>query len=127
MFGGGARLGERGTAHTRHTSHKYELQASAASNCAREEVTRAPTRPEGIARLVLHPHWRCRVAWDGVSTVFLLYNIVIVPFRLCFDRCARCPNPVWLFEAMVDWFFVLDIFVNFLTGVVCHTARFTPD
>ena len=97
-------------------------EASAASKCAREEVTRAPARPEGLARLVLHPHWRCRVAWDGLSTVFLLYNIVIVPFRLCFDSSARCPHPVWLLEAMIDWFFVLDIFVNFLTGVVCHTG-----
>lgn len=81
------------------------------------EVVPAPARPEGIARLVLHPHWRCRVAWDGVSTIFLLYNIVIVPFRLCFDSSARCPNPVWVFEAVIDWFFVLDIFVSFMTGV----------
>ena len=80
-------------------------------------MVRAPARPEGIARLVLHPHSRCRVAWDGVSTIFLLYNLVIVPFRLCFDSCARCPNPVWVFEAVIDWFFVLDIFVNCLTGV----------
>lgn len=79
---------------------------------------RSPARPEGLACLVMHPHWHCRVAWDVLSTVFLLYNIVIVPFRLCFDSGARCPNPVWFFEAMIDWFFVLDIFVNLTTGVV---------
>ena len=77
-----------------------EDEASAASECAREEVTRAPSQAVGLARLVLHPHCRSRVAWDVLSTSFLLYNIVVVPFRLCFLVELRCPQSVWLFEVL---------------------------
>jgi len=44
-----------------------------------------------------------------------------VPFSLCFDVFSQCPEPLWFFEAFVDWFFVADIVFNFFTGVFVDT------
>eukprot|EP00966_Prymnesium_polylepis_P199283 4617524-Prymnesium_polylepis.2 len=66
----------------------------------------------------MHPYSPTRLLWDTSAMVFLLYNAAIIPFRLCFNVTDYCPSPIWFFESFVDWFFVLDIGINFLTAVV---------
>ncbi|KAL1515622.1 hypothetical protein AB1Y20_002241 [Prymnesium parvum] len=83
-------------------------------------VVRADHSATGCARCVVHPHSDLRLAWDLVSALFLLYNMVVVPFRLCFDSFSECPQAAWLFEAVVDWFFVADVVLNFRTGIFLH-------
>lgn len=61
-----------------------------------------------------------RIAPARAATVFLIYNIIAVPFRLCFDTFAECPDGVWVLEAVIDWFFVADVVFNFFTGVFVH-------
>lgn len=68
-------------------------------------------------KLVIHPHHEARLVWDTLATVFLIFNIVSVPLRLAFDEFNECPEALWVFEAVVDWFFVADICLNFRTGV----------
>ena len=79
------------------------------------------------SRFVLHPQSVQRLLWDLISTIFLLYNLVLVPYRICFDQHAYCPGGMWLFEALVDWFFVADIFVNFATGYVSNNGLIIAD
>ena len=42
--------------------------------------------------LVLHPHSRFKICWDIISTLALIYNIVVVPYRIAFDSHVYCPN-----------------------------------
>lgn len=75
----------------------------------------------GCERFVVHPHSDLRLAWDVTSFSLLSFNMVTVPFSLCFDVFSQCPEPLWFFEAFVDWFFVADIVFNFFTGVFVDT------
>ena len=65
---------------------------------------------------VLHPHSGFRVYWDVFSMAFLLYNVIVVPLRLCFDANNECPHGLWIIESLIDWFFVVDIILNFSTA-----------
>ena len=72
--------------------------------------------------LVLHPHSRFKICWDIISTLALIYNIVVVPYRIAFDSHVYCPNSVWILEAVIDWFFVADILLHFFTGYISSSG-----
>jgi len=80
----------------------------------------AELTPEPVVQrrsyLPLHPHSRFKVGWDIVSMVFLMYNVVIVPWRLCFSVFTWCPDPLWFFEAFIDIFFLFDMALQFVTA-----------
>jgi CRP-like cAMP-binding protein len=50
----------------------------------------------------------------------LLYNLILVPVRISWNWNAALGDPMFVFEALIDWFFVADIFLNFRTGFVAH-------
>ncbi len=90
----------------------------AAGSTARKTSEAAMARAPATCEFwVIHPHSDKRLAWDMLSFVLLIYNLVVVPFSLCFDVSTSCPESLWFFEAFVDWFFVADIVLNFFTGV----------
>jgi len=76
--------------------------------------------PSWARPLMLHPYSRTRLLWDSFSMLFLIYNAVLIPFRMCFQVTDYCPSPIWIFESCVDWFFVFDVLLNFMTAVVAN-------
>jgi CRP-like cAMP-binding protein len=68
---------------------------------------------------VIMPQSRFRITWDTVGMLFLIYNIMVVPYRVAWDRNATLRSGWFLVESVIDWFFVLDICINFRTAVVC--------
>ena len=80
--------------------------------------------PEWYRRVCLHPHSKPRIAWDLCSMTFLLYNAFIVPLRICFDITDYCPEGIWIFESVTDWFFVRAdfIFIPFALRSHAHHA-----
>ena len=88
-------------------------------------VVREPTEPIELPQkktddsptgMLFHPHSRGRLLWDVLSMMALVYNIVVVPYRISFDSTEFCPNSLWILEAIIDWFFVCDIILNFFTA-----------
>merc|ERR1711968_264620 len=73
----------------------------------------------------LHPHSQKRLCWDVISMLFLVYIVVMVPAHLAFDTQNETTNQYaaghvtakFVFEALVDWFFVADLLLNFVTCV----------
>lgn len=59
-----------------------------------------------------------KMVWDIIGMLFLFYNIVVIPIRLAWDIDIGLENPVFIWESFVDWFFVVDICLNFRTGVL---------
>ena len=47
--------------------------------------------------------------WDISGLVFIIYQSILIPFRLCFDVDATGSTAVW--EFMIDICFMVDIAV----------------
>jgi hypothetical protein len=72
---------------------------------------------EAIARSwFFHPNLPTRTAWDLVQVVLLLYLLVVVPLRIAFGLEVEFGSPTFWFDAAVDVYFIVDIFMNFRTG-----------
>ena len=72
-------------------------------------------------KYMLHPFATFRSSWD-VATLFLLFVAAVqMPVVECFEVAmwtrAGEPNGVMIFTMIVDFFFVVDIFLNFNTAV----------
>ena len=77
--------------------------------------------PREFPKYMLHPFATFRSSWD-VATLFLLFVAAVqMPVVECFEiqmwtRTGE-PNGVMVFTMVVDFFFVVDIFLNFNTAV----------
>lgn len=60
------------------------------------------------------PHGKRRTAWDLISVVFTVYEVIFGPFYLGFEFYPS--EGVMWFELFKDVFFFLEIFLNFHTG-----------
>ncbi len=63
---------------------------------------------------VWDPRSTGRLRWDAVVVVCVLYNCLVLPFRIGFGDDEF--GPLSILELMVDLMFISDIFVNFRTG-----------
>ena len=68
-------------------------------------------------RFLLDPEGGKRMGWDIISMFFLVYSIMMVPLRIAFQVNEYCPSVFWLYESLIDWFFVVDMIVNFNTAL----------
>jgi hypothetical protein len=64
----------------------------------------------------IHPQAAWRVWWDTILTLFILYSVLSVPYRIGFDDDS---SGGWLiFDYTVDIFFGLDIVFAFFTAYI---------
>ena len=71
----------------------------------------------------LHPDGRLRVAYDWLLVVALLYSIFTVPFRFAFNVRLTFAAIIAPVEFLVDFIFLVEIFLNFRTGYYNNGAR----
>jgi len=65
---------------------------------------------------IISPNNHYKLIWDFVGMSFIIYQAVVVPYKLCFDSTQK--GFLAAFEIIQDVFFLLDILVNFNTGYV---------
>jgi len=56
-----------------------------------------------------------KIVWDIIGMIFILYQGILTPFRICFSQ-----NSVGFlagFEIFQDFYFIIDIFLSLNTGV----------
>lgn len=63
-----------------------------------------------------HPNMPIRTAWDLVQVILLLYLLIMVPMRIAFGLEVAFGTSAFWFDAFVDVYFIVDIFMNFKTG-----------
>ena len=66
---------------------------------------------------VLHPHGTIRRMWDIFTCIFVIYLSWTLPFYLAFDW-IEVDSSISTFNGVLDVWFIIDIFLNFRTGVV---------
>lgn len=64
--------------------------------------------------LLFDPDSEWKSAWDILNLVFILYQTIVVPFRLCFG--TESSGSVEGFETFMDGFFIVDFFTQFNTA-----------
>ncbi len=64
--------------------------------------------------LILLPDNKNKVVWDLIGMVFIIYQGILVPFRICFEIQAY--GGMAVFELMQDFYFMLDILITANTG-----------
>ena len=71
---------------------------------------------------IVLPDSRFRKIWDAFQVMFLFYVAILTPLRIGFNIEVEGPgrgSPVsatWVFELVVDVYFIADIFINFRTA-----------
>jgi hyperpolarization activated cyclic nucleotide-gated potassium channel 2 len=62
----------------------------------------------------VNPDGQFRSAWDIAQVIVLFYLAWVTPYRVGFDAPAY--GPEFWFEFLVDIYFIVDVFMNFITG-----------
>ena len=70
------------------------------------------------SRLILHPDSIPRITWDMVVMIFILYQSLEVPFRLCFE--VPLTGSWIILDFVITIVFVFDIIICFNTGFYSH-------
>lgn len=56
-----------------------------------------------------------KIIWELIGMIFILYQGIVIPFRICFQIDAYGGEAV--FELIQDFYFIIDIFISINTGV----------
>jgi len=67
---------------------------------------------------VLHPHEPIHLGWDGIVSLMMIYIVISVPLKVCFEIENALESPWSVFDLFVDVIFLTDIVITF------HTAYF---
>eukprot|EP01043_Picozoa_sp_COSAG02_P020175 COSAG02_NODE_988_length_15440_cov_5.979271_13_plen_561_part_00 len=75
------------------------------------------------ARCMLWPDGSFRTIWDLVQIPMLAYVVLVIPFRASFEVDIELLSPAWWIELVVDVYFIVDLVLNFRTGIVLPSGR----
>jgi len=74
------------------------------------------TKPENPPVWVLHPHEPIHLGWDGLVSLLMIYIIISVPLKICFQIDPPL-NSAWsMVDLVVDSIFLTDIVITLNTG-----------
>ena len=71
---------------------------------------------ELIATSYIHPHGKFRLLWDFISMVFIFYDLLSVPYVICFNVSST--DATFTFDTIKDVFFMIDVVLNFKTAYI---------
>eukprot|EP01046_Picozoa_sp_COSAG06_P031131 COSAG06_NODE_3005_length_5969_cov_6.252300_2_plen_643_part_00 len=91
-----------------------------------EEAQRAELLAD-TRRCFLHPNRTFRTCWDVGIVVLLLYVAVLIPVRIGFFIEVEPGDVGFAMDVFVDMVFVLDILLNFRTGVIAPSGVLISD
>lgn len=74
----------------------------------------ADDQPRLLRKGILHPNGTIRGAWDVLIILVLIYNSIVLPYRVCFAVSAE--GSMFIFETFLDAIFFLDLALNFRTA-----------
>jgi len=67
---------------------------------------------------VFHPYEPVRLGWDAIVMIIMIYCIVQIPYRICFEMDEAANNTWSKVDLTADIFFMIDICLQFNTGYI---------
>ena len=83
------------------------------------QAQKAAMRRKVLCIPTIHPTGNFHRRWDSVQIVLLIYLSLVIPFKVAFESAEpEHPERSWMFwfDAGVDFYFVIDVVVNFRTA-----------
>ena len=81
-------------------------------------------RQEKVGAWIIHPYSNFRFFWDICSLLLLIATMIIVPIGITFFMDEQDTEIGWIvFNLTLDIWFMVDIVINFRTGIVREYAE----
>ncbi|XP_032160060.1 potassium/sodium hyperpolarization-activated cyclic nucleotide-gated channel 2 isoform X2 [Mustela erminea] len=84
---------------------------------SQKAVEREQERVKSAGAWIIHPYSDFRFYWDFTMLLFMVGNLIIIPVGITFFK-DETTAPWIVFNVVSDTFFLMDLVLNFRTGIV---------
>ena len=98
----------------RISSSNFRRSRKDLANIDPDDVEEDPTK----GRCILAPTAPIKMKWDIVMLFLILYNVIMIPVRICFEVEAPPGSLEFWFETFFDMLFLVDIVLNFNSAYI---------
>ncbi|XP_068090158.1 potassium/sodium hyperpolarization-activated cyclic nucleotide-gated channel 2 isoform X1 [Hyperolius riggenbachi] len=84
---------------------------------SQKAVEREQERVKSAGAWIIHPYSDFRFYWDFSMLLFMVGNLIIIPVGITFFK-DETTTPWIVFNVVSDTFFLMDLVLNFRTGIV---------
>ncbi|XP_026134121.1 potassium/sodium hyperpolarization-activated cyclic nucleotide-gated channel 2-like [Carassius auratus] len=84
---------------------------------SQKEVEKEQERVKSAGNWIIHPYSDFRFYWDFTMLLFMVGNLIIIPVGITFFK-DETTTPWILFNVVSDTFFLMDLVLNFRTGII---------
>ncbi|XP_041083021.1 potassium/sodium hyperpolarization-activated cyclic nucleotide-gated channel 1-like [Polyodon spathula] len=84
---------------------------------SQKAVEREQERVKSAGFWIIHPYSDFRFYWDLTMLLLMVANLIIIPVGITFFKDEHTP-PWIVFNVVSDTFFLIDLVLNFRTGIV---------
>ncbi|XP_048860050.1 potassium/sodium hyperpolarization-activated cyclic nucleotide-gated channel 2-like isoform X1 [Brienomyrus brachyistius] len=84
---------------------------------SQKAVEREQERVKSAGNWIIHPYSDFRFYWDFTMLMFMVGNLIIIPVGITFFK-DETTTPWIIFNVVSDTFFLMDLVLNFRTGIV---------
>uniref|UniRef100_A0A8C2FJI8 Uncharacterized protein n=1 Tax=Cyprinus carpio TaxID=7962 RepID=A0A8C2FJI8_CYPCA len=84
---------------------------------SQKAVEKEQQRVKSAGNWIIHPYSDFRFYWDFTMLLFMVGNLIIIPVGITFFK-EETTMPWILFNVVSDTFFLMDLVLNFRTGII---------
>ncbi|KAF7655792.1 hypothetical protein LDENG_00050740 [Lucifuga dentata] len=84
---------------------------------SQKAVEKEQERVKSAGNWIVHPYSDFRFYWDFTMLMFMVGNLIIIPVGITFFK-DETTTPWIIFNVVSDTFFLMDLVLNFRTGIV---------
>ncbi|XP_067086831.1 potassium/sodium hyperpolarization-activated cyclic nucleotide-gated channel 2 isoform X1 [Osmerus mordax] len=84
---------------------------------SQKAVEKEQERMKSAGNWIIHPYSDFRFYWDFTMLMFMVGNLIIIPVGITFFK-DETTTPWIIFNVVSDTFFLMDLLLNFRTGIV---------
>ncbi|XP_062965126.1 potassium/sodium hyperpolarization-activated cyclic nucleotide-gated channel 2 [Cynocephalus volans] len=84
---------------------------------SQKAVEREQERVKSAGAWIIHPYSDFRFYWDFTMLLFMVGNLIVIPVGITFFK-DETTAPWIVFNVVSDTFFLMDLVLNFRTGIV---------
>jgi len=82
----------------------------------RERLPKQVNLKNDFPVFIFHPFEPLRIRWDLFIALIMIYMLITVPPKICFQIDGSSSDPLNVVELVIDAIFFIDIIINFHTG-----------